>query len=566
MNPTNTTSPAVISSNQGQRLDNQNIQTLSQYTVQPGNTLSGIASQYGTTVQNLLANNPGITNRNLIYPGQNINVGSLQGTMTTPTGQNLPSQNVQNQNTQSQPQVSPQGGIPSNIQAFNPAQYDPMQNPEMRSYISGFDTIAQSLNNLANQSDVLFQRQLASINNEYSALKTQAENDNEAYTNAIRQAGIISGGARYSPSVHEGNIKQAQEAGLAQLNKLNQTQQNLVNDALKANAVERHEMTKQVVQLQQAKYDTLQKMKEDIYLNKKREEEQLQSYANEIFPSLYGELSQLTPDQRNARLTQLSSQLNVSPTKLIQTFDTFNKEQNKVITEVRANQMAKYGINATAMDLYNATPAQWQAMLNKSPIYQEERSMAGLERALKNAQIASANRANRSSSVSGLNINSKLEKEIRGDKRIQAFQGIQSGLKALTDYKDLIKKYGTVEVIDRKARGKLKEAKSAADIAVKNIKELGALVGADFAIIEGTVPKFDRPSFRNTAVTQLESAINRSTNEYNSRLDYIKNSYGGGDAGMFIDYVVSPLDLTQSQSFSSSIITAPDGTQIEIIN
>lgn len=526
MNPTNTTSPAVISSNQGQRLDNQNIQTLSQYTVQPGNTLSGIASQYGTTVQNLLANNPGITNRNLIYPGQNINVGSLQGTMTTPTGQNLPSQNVQNQNTQSQPQVSPQGGIPSNIQAFNPAQYDPMQNPEMRSYISGFDTIAQSLNNLANQSDVLFQRQLASINNEYSALKTQAENDNEAYTNAIRQAGIISGGARYSPSVHEGNIKQAQEAGLAQLNKLNQTQQNLVNDALKANAVERHEMTKQVVQLQQAKYDTLQKMKEDIYLNKKREEEQLQSYANEIFPSLYGELSQLTPDQRNARLTQLSSQLNVSPTKLIQTFDTFNKEQNKVITEVRANQMAKYGINATAMDLYNATPAQWQAMLNKSPIYQEERSMAALEREFKNAQIASANRANQpTQSGSGtidpakMKIFEKIGENKTATKTLAKIQYTQ----ALKEYVNYIKASGGKVGVQYKSD--VDALKNSLDLAFAAANEQGAISEGD----RGSYNKINKNPYvlKGVAARTMDKLISRNDSDIQSSIKFLDNTYGG---------------------------------------
>lgn len=41
------------------------------YTVQPGDTLSGIAAAYGTTYQRLAAVN-GISNPNLIYPGQQI--------------------------------------------------------------------------------------------------------------------------------------------------------------------------------------------------------------------------------------------------------------------------------------------------------------------------------------------------------------------------------------------------------------------------------------------------------------------------------------------------------------
>ena len=41
------------------------------YVVQPGDTLSGIAARYGTTYQTLAALN-GITNPNLIYAGQTI--------------------------------------------------------------------------------------------------------------------------------------------------------------------------------------------------------------------------------------------------------------------------------------------------------------------------------------------------------------------------------------------------------------------------------------------------------------------------------------------------------------
>lgn len=44
------------------------------YTVRRGETLNRIAQQYGITVNQLLALNPDITNPNLVYAGQNINV------------------------------------------------------------------------------------------------------------------------------------------------------------------------------------------------------------------------------------------------------------------------------------------------------------------------------------------------------------------------------------------------------------------------------------------------------------------------------------------------------------
>lgn len=48
--------------------DSINTETMS-YTVQSGDTLSNIASRYGTTVQELVAIN-NLSNPNLIYPGE----------------------------------------------------------------------------------------------------------------------------------------------------------------------------------------------------------------------------------------------------------------------------------------------------------------------------------------------------------------------------------------------------------------------------------------------------------------------------------------------------------------
>ena len=43
-------------------------------TIQPGNTLSGIAQEKGTTVQKLLQLNPNITNPDLIFAGATLNI------------------------------------------------------------------------------------------------------------------------------------------------------------------------------------------------------------------------------------------------------------------------------------------------------------------------------------------------------------------------------------------------------------------------------------------------------------------------------------------------------------
>jgi LysM repeat protein len=56
----------------------------STHTVQPGDTLSGIAAQSGVSLINLEAANPQIANPNLIYAGQQVNVpdGKSGGTAT----------------------------------------------------------------------------------------------------------------------------------------------------------------------------------------------------------------------------------------------------------------------------------------------------------------------------------------------------------------------------------------------------------------------------------------------------------------------------------------------------
>jgi peptidoglycan endopeptidase LytE len=48
------------------------------YTIKHGDTLSELAHQYGTTVEHLLELNPQITNRNLIYTGDSLNLPASQ--------------------------------------------------------------------------------------------------------------------------------------------------------------------------------------------------------------------------------------------------------------------------------------------------------------------------------------------------------------------------------------------------------------------------------------------------------------------------------------------------------
>lgn len=72
---------------------------MASYTVKKGDTLSAIAKQYGTTYQQLAKDN-GISNPNLIYVGQKINIG---GNTSTETKANTNKNNNSNKNTAATP-------------------------------------------------------------------------------------------------------------------------------------------------------------------------------------------------------------------------------------------------------------------------------------------------------------------------------------------------------------------------------------------------------------------------------------------------------------------------------
>jgi len=67
----------------------------SSYTVQYGDTLSGIAQRFGVSLSALEAANPQITNPNLIYPGERLSIpGGGSVTPTPPPGHGGPASSL----------------------------------------------------------------------------------------------------------------------------------------------------------------------------------------------------------------------------------------------------------------------------------------------------------------------------------------------------------------------------------------------------------------------------------------------------------------------------------------
>lgn len=74
-------------------------------TVQPGETLSGIAAQEGTSLNSLEAANPQFSDPNVIYVGQNVNLPGVSTPATVTVKTPAPQQST--------PQQSTGGGIDS---------------------------------------------------------------------------------------------------------------------------------------------------------------------------------------------------------------------------------------------------------------------------------------------------------------------------------------------------------------------------------------------------------------------------------------------------------------------
>src|SRR3989344_6940848 len=64
---------------------------MNSYTIQYGDTLSGIASKTGKSMQELMRLNPSITDPNKIYAGRNLSLGTsaapVQASVPAPTSQ-----------------------------------------------------------------------------------------------------------------------------------------------------------------------------------------------------------------------------------------------------------------------------------------------------------------------------------------------------------------------------------------------------------------------------------------------------------------------------------------------
>lgn len=142
---------------------------MSTYTIQRGDTLSGIAKKYGTDVSTLMSLNPNIKNANLIYAGNSLNLPGAQQS-STPATQTVATPAAPTKTTQ---QLATEY---ANAQTANSAN-------ETQALLAQYEKIAEQQRNALQQSKDLAAQQINAQKDD--VLSAYNDNARQAYVNKM---------------------------------------------------------------------------------------------------------------------------------------------------------------------------------------------------------------------------------------------------------------------------------------------------------------------------------------------------------------------------------------------
>lgn len=153
---------------------------MSTYTIKRGDTLSGIASRYGTDVSTLMGLNPYIKNANLIYAGNSLNLPGQQSTQQAT--QQATQTTAQPTTTQSTQAVQPTQTTQQLAESYAKNQTANTTN-DTQALLNQYEKIAeQQKQGLAKQREL----SASQINSQRAdVLKTYNDNARQAYINSM---------------------------------------------------------------------------------------------------------------------------------------------------------------------------------------------------------------------------------------------------------------------------------------------------------------------------------------------------------------------------------------------
>lgn len=327
------------------------------YQIQPGDNLSTIAQNNGTTVQDILNANSGNTsaipnasNPNLILAGGTLNLPGVQtnssvasstpaagltNTAITNLNNSVNSTNPNNNNNNNN---SNDFSMLSDITGDTPSGYYEAQSQLIDTQYEGFIT---ALNNYKTENDNLTNRLIENIQQRFEIHRQNQTKTNKALEAGTFIGGIRSGRSRYATENQDALIAAEHSAGIQRLAQLDVEENSAIIEALTAKSERDYDIL--VTKMDQADKVREQKRKVllDIYDLALQQEEIANQRTANMMDNLKLEQSQLTDvayaildDYRNSDnpdqfLNNYAQQYGINPTTL-----------KGVIEQVKADQFS----------------------------------------------------------------------------------------------------------------------------------------------------------------------------------------------------------------------------------
>lgn len=281
------------------------------YTIQKGDTLSGIAQRYNTDVNTLMSLNPYIKNANLIYAGNSLNLPSQQVTsQTSPVATPSTTQTVQA--TSNVPQKTTQQLAEEYAKSQNTSTETEVQN-----MLAQYEKIAEAQKNALEESR---KQSVNEINSQKDTINdTYMDNARQAYINKMLSSKGLEGelsrrGLNTSGLVASayGNVENAYGNNLASLQKNRDSSirdiENQINSINSDYAIRQNEL---LTEVENAKMD-------------------LQKYGNELAYSRYQDAINNYLNFANADYTK--EQARIAQENYLKEFE-YQKEQDRLAQE-----------------------------------------------------------------------------------------------------------------------------------------------------------------------------------------------------------------------------------------
>lgn len=166
------------------------------YTVKKGDTLSAIAKKYGTTYQQLAKDN-GISNPNLIYVGQKINIGGNTSTETKTNTNKNNNKSTTTTPTNTSSNVKVNGVDQSLVDTMNSSF---SQSNDVTNKYQEVDKNYSNYKDLANTTDIIDQSTWDALNSKFTA--PDAYNQAMQYTNQLLEK-LNSGKTSYTDQIKD---------------------------------------------------------------------------------------------------------------------------------------------------------------------------------------------------------------------------------------------------------------------------------------------------------------------------------------------------------------------------